>query len=191
VELLTVMIVIAILAGLILGTAGYIQKKGARARAEAEKAAFSSALENYKADNAVYPRDATTDQLDPATSGDPKNYKDASLFLYKELVGDRDADGATDSGARNYMGEGLTPRMLGRADASKPPSTSNPITFLQDPFGNSYGYSTAYQSWLEAGGSGQQKGFNPTFDLWSTAGQSGAPNPGNDNDPANQWIKNW
>ena len=54
-ELLVVIAIIAILAGLLLNTAGYIQKKGAMSRAEAEIAAMTVALENYKADNGDYP----------------------------------------------------------------------------------------------------------------------------------------
>jgi general secretion pathway protein G len=54
-ELLVVIAIIAILAGLILSTAGYIQRKGASSRAEAEIAALTVALENYKADHGDYP----------------------------------------------------------------------------------------------------------------------------------------
>ena len=55
IELLIVMTIILVLAGLILATAGYVQKKGARSRTEAEIAAISAALESYKADNGIYP----------------------------------------------------------------------------------------------------------------------------------------
>jgi general secretion pathway protein G len=55
IELLVVIAIIAILAGLILSTAGGIQKKAARSRAESEIAALSAALESYKADNGDYP----------------------------------------------------------------------------------------------------------------------------------------
>ena len=51
IELLVVIAIIGILAGLILNTAGYIQRRGATSRAEAEIAALTVALENYKADN--------------------------------------------------------------------------------------------------------------------------------------------
>lgn len=51
VELLIVIAIILVLAGLILATSGYVQTKGKRSRAEAEIAALSAALENYKADN--------------------------------------------------------------------------------------------------------------------------------------------
>ena len=55
IELLVVITVIAILAGLVLQTAGYVQKKAARSRAEAEIAALAAALESYKADMGDYP----------------------------------------------------------------------------------------------------------------------------------------
>lgn len=59
IELLVVMAIIAILASLVLSTAGYVQKKGARSRAEAEIAALGAALESYKADNGDYPSNST------------------------------------------------------------------------------------------------------------------------------------
>src|SRR5881397_1647674 len=69
-ELLIVISIIIVLAALTLATMGYVQKKGARSRTETEIAAISAALENYKADNGVYPRDAaSTDTLDARTDG--------------------------------------------------------------------------------------------------------------------------
>jgi len=56
IELLVVVAIIAILAGLVLQTAGYVQRKGATSRAEAEIAALSAALESYRADMGEYPR---------------------------------------------------------------------------------------------------------------------------------------
>jgi len=64
-ELLVVIAIIAILAGLILSTAGFIQKEGARARAKAEVAALEAALESYKADNGDYPAGTNN----PGTNG--------------------------------------------------------------------------------------------------------------------------
>jgi type II secretion system protein G len=60
IELLIVIAIIAVLAGLVLGAAGNVQKKGARSRAEAEIAAIGAALESYKADNGDYPSNSTT-----------------------------------------------------------------------------------------------------------------------------------
>ncbi|HET9856883.1 MAG TPA: hypothetical protein VFP99_03540, partial [Chthoniobacterales bacterium] len=79
IELLVVISIIIILAGLILSTVGYVQKKGALARAEAEIAGMSAALESYKADNGIYPRQtATTDAADARAAIDFTKYQAAS-----------------------------------------------------------------------------------------------------------------
>jgi type II secretory pathway pseudopilin PulG len=169
IELIVVATVIVILTGLVLSTVGYVQKKGARARAETEIAAMSAACENYKADNGVYPTEAsTTEQLDSTASFDPANYQSASLYLYQKLSGD--ATGNRQPSGKSYMT--FKPNMLLPA----PPSTATVIA-IADPFGNSYGYSTR----MAATGSG---GYNPTFDLWSTAG-------GVTSNAVPHWVKNW
>ena len=147
-----------------------IQKKGARARAETEIAAMSAACENYKADNGIYPRDNTTSQytdtLNARQNFDATQtvYQHASFYLYTQLSADS-------SGNRNPTGKSymqFKPTML------LPVGGIGTVIAISDPFGNSYGYSTANQA-------DPAKGYNPTFDLWSTA---------NSTDP-NQWIKNW
>ena len=55
IELLVVITVIAILAGLTLAAMGGVQKKGARARAESDIQALSSAIEEYHRDFGAYP----------------------------------------------------------------------------------------------------------------------------------------
>src|SRR5256886_14159755 len=87
IELLVVIAIIIILAGLILSTVGYVQKKGARSRAEAEIAAMSAALESYKADNGIYPTDSIKTDVDPSASPTPAA---SSLYLYEQLSGDVD-----------------------------------------------------------------------------------------------------
>ena len=71
IELIVVVTVIVILTGLVLSTVGYVQKKAARSRAETEIAAMSAALESYKADNGIYPRNPNTDGLNAQVSGNP------------------------------------------------------------------------------------------------------------------------
>jgi general secretion pathway protein G len=169
IELIVVTAVIIILTGLVLSTVGYVQKKGARARAETEIAAISAACESYKADNGIYPTEAsTTEQLNSTTSFNPTDYQSASLYLYKKLSGD--ATGNRQPSGKSYMA--FKPNMLLPA----PPSTDTVIA-IADPFGNSYGYSTM----MAATGSG---GYNPTFDIWSTAG-------GTTSNDVSKWIKNW
>ena len=179
IELILVVGIIIVLAGLVLSTVGYARKKGARARAETEIAAMSAACENYKADNAVYPNSTGTggtDGLDPLTTT-LANYEIPSRYMYGEISGDRDFNGTPDPNARPYMA--FKEISLLRADMSNPPSSSNPVTAIRDPFGNSYGYSTA-----RAANPGGTIGFNPTFDLWSIAdGAAGTDQ--------SKWIKNW
>jgi general secretion pathway protein G len=174
IELILVVGIIIVLAGLVLSTVGYARKKGARARAETEIAAMSAALENYKADNGVYPREASsTDMLDARLSGNPSGYQTDSLYLYKQLSGDFAAN-RTPTG-KGYMV--FKPNMLFPAD-----QTQN-VLYIQDPFSNSYGYST-----IQAATQDTTKGYNPTFDLWSTVSLTSSPPTAADQ---NQWIKNW
>ncbi len=177
IELIVVIGLILVLTGLVLSTVGYVRKKGARARAETEIAAMSAAIENYKSDNAAYPRNNDTDGLDARTSGNPgtSQYQNASLYLYNALFGATNGSRTPNTGAKSYMV--FKPNMLFPAD-----QTQN-VQYLQDPFGNSYGYST-----IQAATQNTTQGYNPTFDLWSTSGLTNTPPSTSDQ---NQWIKNW
>ena len=172
IELLLVIIIILILAGLTLSISSYVQNKGARARAETEIAAISAALESYKADNGIYPTSANTNALNPATATNPSSYVTACQDLYIQLSGDSDGNPTTttSSDTKNYLGF-FKPNML----KPNPPGAG---TYFRDPFGNSYGYSTA-----KASNPSGSVGNNPTFDLWSTGGSVTSD--------TSKWIKNW
>ena len=176
IELLVVVAIIIVLAGLILATSGYVQKKGKRSRAEAEIAAMSAALENYKADNGVYPSDTKTNGLKPNSMGDPTAaaYQEASLALYKFISGDANNDPGRVVESKSYFP--FKPNQL------EPNNQTQAVTFIKDPFGFAYGYSTVKNS-TPAG----SDGYNPTFDLWSTGGEKDAASSPNQS----QWIKNW
>ena len=140
--------------------------------------------------------------------GNPENiygmasYKTESLVLYRSLSGDRNLDrivDATDEGF-NIDGMPLSPPLtqLPQTYFSFKPNqlsptdqTQTPVDFIRDPFGNSYGYSTIFQAWIDAGSSGIQTGYNPTFDLWSTAGLTTDPDGSGTDATTQQWIKNW
>ena len=196
IELLTVITIIVILVGLIVGVAGFANTKASRARAEAEIKALSTALESYKSDHAVYPRDAnTTDQLYALSRGDPEatqtpTYAAASKFLYAQLTG-QDAASATyppqpAAGAKVYFE--FKPGMLGGNNGSS--GFPNGVTGINDPWGMSYGYSTVYAADLDKNPTGTSRpGYNPTFDLWSVANR-----PTSSPDTTSQqalWITNW
>ena len=177
IELLVVIIIILILAGLVLSISSYVQNKGARARAETEIAAMSAALESYKADNGIYPRDNPgnqyTDNLNAKADFDPtrSKYKNASLYLFFQLSG-LDANQQAVANMKSYFA--FKPQMLGH-----PAGNTTTVAYVRDPFGNSYGYSTA-----QAANPGGSAGYNPTFDLWSTAGGLASAD-------TVKWIKNW
>jgi type II secretion system protein G len=67
-ELMTVVTLIAVLAGLTMASFGYVNKKAADSRARAEVSAISAAIDRYQADLGSYPEN--------------------SSVLYKELVGE-------------------------------------------------------------------------------------------------------
>jgi type II secretory pathway pseudopilin PulG len=192
IELVLVVGIIIVLTGLILSTVGYARKKGARARAETEIAAMAAACENYKADNGVYPRGNgalgntnqpyDTDQLETNSDpqgGNPANFLNSALYLYRQLSGDSDGDPTT-SGAgdtRSYFT--FKPNMLN-------PSPPGPNTYIKDPFGYAYGYST-----LGNANPGDTRGNNPTFDLWSTCGETAKKTGETFQQYQQRWIKNW
>ena len=181
IEVLTVMTLILILAGIVIGTYGYVNNRGARARAEGEIAALGAACENYKLDWGDYPHGPTsggaTDTLDAVQRFNPDDYKAASKRLHECLSkGYGPAEppiNPVGESRKNFFS--FRPAMLGGTrDAS---GIVTNVDFIRDPWGNAYGYSTIRQ----AGGPG---GFNPTFDLWSTAGNR-------TNDAQAKWVRNW
>jgi prepilin-type N-terminal cleavage/methylation domain-containing protein len=189
IELLTVMAIIVVLVGLTIQTVGYVQKKGARSRAEAEIRAMEAALESYKADNGIYPRGTASDGLNSQGAYNATSYANSSKFLYWELSGDLNGDrdkndidagsGRIEKDLPQYFE--FPPSML------LPTGGTGTVTAIADPFGYSYGYSTAYASALESNPSTPPTvGYNPTFDLWSTGGKTANTT----SDRAN-WLTNW
>lgn len=173
-ELMTVMAIIAVLAGLVLKGAGYAQNKAARDRAAAEIAAISVALESYKADNGEYP------SVDPKDSGNkapqnlksvnsttaPSTYVASSTVLFRSISN-------KDTAPKIYFE--AKPDILSTGTGN---ITAD--THFVDPFGNPYGYAVPNTSGTTT--------YNPTFDLWSTAGQSSS---GAANQKQEKWITNW
>ena len=214
IEMLTVMVVIAVLASLVVAVQGFAQRKAATSRAEGEIRTMAAACESYKGDFGGYPRDlggqgsnSWTDDLDPREKGDPNSgkYRDACLFLYKALSGDAEAGvKASEPVPRAGVPDGkpetkgyfeFIPNQLNK-------TSSGEIRYIQDPFGNSYGYSTAgakveenYREDVQKNPKASRQkieGFNPTFDLWSTGGSSGKNLTGQSLElEQKRWVKNW
>ena len=220
IEMLTVLAIIVILTGLVVAVSGYVQKKASLARAGGEIALLISACESYKSDNGSHPRDtgnkSVTDAINPMVDFIPtdKKYTDSSLFLYKELSGDKTGS----SGAPDGIPDDDQPRYLKDVETRILKATKNPTTkaiisvqCMQDPFGFPYAYSTSaakveqtYQTKIlqnpalrstEARKVGTEaQGFNVgSYDLWSTGGSNAKSTPAADkmNLEWAKWIKNW
>lgn len=140
VELLGVITVIGILAGLTLGAAGAVQRHGASSRAKAEIAALQAATERYYADYNAYP---ISTNANPTTKFNPSGYSSAGRILFTALFGTNQFN-TPPSGKRYFEPK---PSMVSSATASDP--------YLVDPWGNAYGY--------------YSDGTNAPL-IWSTAG---------------------
>ena len=177
VELLVVISIITILAGLTISTMSYAQNNAARNRAKAEISALSLAIESYKIDNGDYPRDTAgkTDGLDASQNTDATSaaYQAASLVLYKALSGDT-------NNTRQPIAKVYFPFKSNMLYPKAVVGGTTAVQYIADPFRNAYGYST-----LGTATSGSS-GYNPTFDLWSTA-TSDPTKPA----PPAAWITNW
>jgi len=169
-ELMTVMAIIAVLAGLVLKGAGYAQNKAARDRASAEIAAISVALESYKADNGEYPNSSVTSGTLSKSTGASTGYVAAGYVLFDELSNPTVANTANRS---IYFEAKPDIRSTGTG------AIVSGSTYFVDPFGNPYGYQTPTTTGTNT--------YNPTYDLWSTAGQSGSGTA----NKQEKWITNW
>ena len=178
VELVVAIGIVLTLMGMVLGVQRYAQTKSFRSRAEAQLAGFISAMESYKADNAVYPRSLETDSFDSMTMPTAENYTQPNQALYMMLSGDSDLNGKPDSMESK---PDATPVYLSFVDAQLKKTTQR-VEFIRDPWGNAYGYSTKRAAAVANGADDVKAGHNITFDLWSSAGQER-------NDKA--WISNW
>jgi len=188
-ELLVTISLILVLAGLVIGVASYVQQKGARSQAEVQIKAISTALERFKQDNGLYPSGTATETLSPKSHFDPSadTYRASSKFLWEQLSGhikDEDGTELDEELQKIYM------NFKGRTLGNPKQGASGKITkvdALLDPFGNSYGYSTARNAELlasEDNEAASAKGYNPTFDLWSTG-------DGDKETDQGKWISNW
>ena len=126
IELLAVITIIGILAGLTLGAAGAVRRHGATSTAKAEVAALQAACDRYFADNNLYPSNTS---VNPASSVAPSGYTAAGQVLFTNLVGS-----ATLS---------LAPTTK-RYFEPKPAMTytNGSPNYLIDPWGYAYGYNS-------------------------------------------------
>ena len=161
---------LAVVAAGILYLNSYAHRCGPITRVEGELKTLVWALENYKTDFGIYPRNAATDALDSETNFDPANYGAASQCLYCALTGDSDRNPSTPSDGKMFIE--FRPQQLKRDSAGT-------VISIVDPWGMSYGYSTRTVAVPS-----QTKSGNAFYNLWSTGGEKTERD-------RKKWIKNW
>ena len=146
IELMAVITIIVILAGMVVGGLGYVNEKQAREKAKIQIALLSKALEEYKLDNGTYP--PTGDAVNPG--------KNNTNILFKALYWDGFSD---PTGSKKIYLPELDP-----ANNKQGWIEGTGIgAFINDPWGGYYRYRTATNS----SGATNTKTQNPDFDLWS------------------------
>jgi len=161
VELLAVITIIGILAGLTLGAAGAVRRHGATSTAKAEVAALQAACDRYFADNNSYPT-TTNSMPDPSSGYDPTDtiYTTAGQTLFANLLGSDTLTNAL-SGKRYFQPK---PAMV---------FTKSSPNYFTDPWGYAYGYNCTTNN---------DGTWNPPL-IWSTAGTTKGE--------TNKWISSW
>jgi prepilin-type N-terminal cleavage/methylation domain-containing protein len=162
IEILVVIVIITILAGIVVGASKYAQTKQARSRAQAEIAVMEMALESYKNDNGVYP---------PSTKDRTSNTANSILLYWALAAGQKRYMTFKPNQLRNY---GNT---INITIACDPTNSTVLNVVLIDPFGQPYNYFNRPACSLD----GQTN--STTFDLWSYG-------PDNKKDTADD-IVNW
>jgi len=168
IELMVVVAVIAILAGLVLGGAGAVRQRAARGQAKAEISAIEAGLARYQMDFGAYP--VPSNAISSGASGynaDPRNYVQAGQALFTNLWGtNKFTNGA--GGGRQYLNVKVSMVFTSVASDSTP-------DYFVDPWGYSYGYSWNGTNSLYGGA---------VPDVWSTGGGTNAA-------ATNKWITSW
>jgi prepilin-type N-terminal cleavage/methylation domain-containing protein len=121
IELLAVITIIGILAGLTLGAAGAVRRHGATSTAKAEVAALQAACDRYYADNSTYPIGTASPTTVTAPAG--------ATVLFTNLLGSATLTAAPTS--KRYFEP--KPAMV---------YTNGSPNYFIDPWGYAYGYNS-------------------------------------------------
>ena len=185
-ELLIVISIMALLAGLVAATAQSMNRASRAKQAVAQVAAMELGLENYKGDYGEYP-EAANDSKKSFDGSGSYNVGGARM-LYQALSGDgADAIAGAEGGASNGQmgessdGEVYLPYLDPENNTQNMVSGEGSDYWVADPFGKPYQYEKAGLD---------EPTNNSTFDLWSFGPKEAGPNY-NPQDHPETWITNW
>jgi type II secretory pathway pseudopilin PulG len=146
VELLGVIVVIGILAGITLGGAGAVRRHAAVGQAKAEIAALEAACARFQSELGFYPSNTSADPsaaFNPSVANSP--YQTAGRALFTNLFG------------TNLFNRAAATKRYFEPKPSMVSSTNTANPFFIDPWGYAYGY--------------YSDGTNAPL-IWSTASQT-------------------
>ena len=168
IEVMAVITIIVILAGLVVGGMSFVNERQAKNKAQVQIALISKALEEYKLDMGSYPLTAEVPGTYIVAAGSA-----TSSILFKALYWDSDNDSAgvpADTDQKIYIPD-LDPATSKQGWTT---GTAGASTIITDPWGNQY----CYRSAIRGSGIVAEKNTdgtvkmntntqNPDFDLWS------------------------
>jgi len=180
IELMVVVGIMVILAGLLIGSLPGIQSKINRGKVETFIAELESGLSKYQIDNGSYPLNEPTG--DGQTERDRAGILGASV-LYRSLSGDRDLNGEVDF-AQNEEIYVLKIDYFSNRESREPRSMSIGGQYMViDSYSNPIRYLAQVPN---LGPNERRKTFNPTYDIWSITDA----NPARPDESA-KYITNW
>ncbi len=176
IELMVVIAIIMVLAGLLIKALPGIQSRMNRNKVIAFLAELEGGLSAYQLDNGIYPRNS---------AGGDRNASGllGSTVLYRSLSGDFNADGRVDDQEKIYVPRldfqtnqsSQTPRSTAyRGSYAVVDSFGSPIRYLCDPPNLTVN---------------QRKTINPTYDIWSIVDTD--PAKSSDFSTQSKYITNW
>ncbi len=175
IELMMVVAIVAVLAGIMIAVISGTRHTANRKRAAVEIGAIALALDRYKVEFGEY----------PAVSGGSTNPETMAKCLYQAVSGDGSdmidgvTDGASSTGEAGSATDGLVFLDTAIYDRDKVRRNNRGFVhadyYLQDPWGRPYRYQKA--------GDGVET-QNPTYDLWSWGNDETGQKP-------ESWITNW
>jgi len=149
IEMMVVITIIIILAGLVVGGMEYANQRSATEKAKTQIALLSKGIEEYKLDMGAYP---ATNNITGSFITSAGTSTSATIFnaLYFAPLG---------ANQRIYLPE-LDP-VTSKQGWTTGNATAN--TIITDPWGNQY----CYRSAINSSGTTNNATVNPDFDLWS------------------------
>jgi prepilin-type N-terminal cleavage/methylation domain-containing protein len=162
IELMAVITIIVILAGLVVGGLGFVTERQAKEKARVQLALLGKGLEAYKLDMGVYP--ASANSSDGLTQSNKCLYQ--ALFYEGYDYNKQASPPASWTKATAIYVTDLDPTTSKQGWVPAVTGT-NPVipttSVVSDPWGNEYRYRSAKNT---SGGTNSST-INPDFDLWS------------------------